>query len=456
MQRPTMENMAGMAEEKALLWHFNYQNFRRFRRWFLFLGLIAVFSLGLRLISHGIQIADIGFTDFLYEEGVRVLFNRGFELVNIIAVLWFIWIEDRKLADKYGYQTLLTMLFLQYGVIYFNTDLSNHIAVVTYLLFILPWLRLKSSDFFLLYGSLILTTLVLGPLEGSDEMRAAVYPVIGGVSLAFALGLTSRKRIKFLKEFRKERGKVLEKRRFYQELDAAKRIQLSMLPAEPPHCAVLDVAGACYPASEVGGDYYDFLETQAGHSAIVTGDVSGHGLASGLVLSSVRGGLYVSEEMWDQPDELLTHLNWMLKRTTEKQVFMTLVYLVFDLKQRQLKLANAGHQPVMHYRAATQDVVELRFPALPLGGVKNATYPVHQLTFSPGDVFLVYTDGLNEAFSPKGEDFGIERVQRKFHKQAKRGSSAREICDALWHEVKGFMKDELQADDITLVAIRAR
>jgi sigma-B regulation protein RsbU (phosphoserine phosphatase) len=172
------------------------------------------------------------------------------------------------------------------------------------------------------------------------------------------------------------------------------------------------------------------------------------------VLSSVRGGLYVSEDLWDQPADLLKHLNVMLKRTTEKKVFMTMAYLVFEVKNRQLLLANAGHQPVMHFRAATQDVVELRYPALPLGGVKRAEFPVHEVAFNRGDVFLIYTDGLNEAFNTKGQDFTVARVLASFQKLALKGDSSRQICDALWSEVSRFMNGEVQADDITLVAVR--
>lgn len=455
MQRPSMEDMAGMAEEKALLWHFNFLNFKRFRRWFVIFGLMALISLIYNLVRHGVLIMEVGFADFFYATGIPVLVGRALEVTNIVLVMWFLWVEEEKLTEKYGYQTLLFYLYIQYGLMLFNPDLSGHIALVVYLFFILPWLRIKASDHLLLYGMLLLSLILSRQLPSMPSPDSRIFYLSFLLpSLGVGLLLTYWRRVQFLKVFRVERGKILEKRRFYQELDAAKRIQLSMLPATSPDCSVLDVAGACYPASEVGGDYYDFLQTQAGQTAIVTGDVSGHGLASGLVLASVRGGLYVAEPIWDQPDDLLKNLNVMLKRTTEKHVFMTFVYLLFDIQQRQLKIANAGHQPVMHFEGAQQAVRELRFPALPLGGVKQATFPVHQRTFQSGDMFLIYTDGLNEAFNRHGEDFGVARVLHSFQTLARKGKTAREICDALWDEVSSFMKGAIQEDDITLVVVR--
>jgi sigma-B regulation protein RsbU (phosphoserine phosphatase) len=238
-----------------------------------------------------------------------------------------------------------------------------------------------------------------------------------------------------------------------EEVEYARRIQLSMLPQGAPNVEWMDFAAASLPATEVGGDYYDYFPLPDGRLALVIGDVAGHGVASGLLLSGVRSCLYLLEDEIAEPVRILARLTTMVRRTTDRRTYVTLLCAVIDPAEGSLTVAAAGHPPVMLYRAATREIVEVGNGAPPLGTFLAARYEEVRQPLARGDVLLFYTDGLTETLNDQGNLYGTDRLIRAFSRAAE-SRSPRAIRDALLGDLSSFKGDRDQEDDTTLVVVR--
>ncbi len=253
------------------------------------------------------------------------------------------------------------------------------------------------------------------------------------------------------------------------ELDQARRIQLSMLPQNDPYSAWLDIAGSSQPATEVGGDYYGYFELGEGRQAVVVADVAGHGVASGLLLAGVRGCLVLLHDGGEAPGEpagppapsaILGRLDRVVRTVGGRRTFVTMVYTLFDRQAGRLTLAAAGHPPLLHWRAQHGRIEEIALESLPLGtslGAGRAIKPFPQTTrdFALGDVFVFATDGIAEAVDGAGTIFGEERLYAAIARVAV-GATAAEIRDALLAELAAFLGEGEVQDDVTLVVVRVK
>lgn len=274
-------------------------------------------------------------------------------------------------------------------------------------------------------------------------------------AFGLAWGLTQWRERRFLSRWRSEAGRHRERLRMKRELEYARQIQLSMLPRQSPDLGWLDVAALSLPATEVGGDYYDYFALDGDRLAVVVGDVTGHGVASGLVLSGVRASLNLLHEELDSPRRILGRVNAMLKRTSTPRMLMTLGLAVLDRQQKRVRVATAGHPPVLLLRSGSTEVDEVGSGSFPLGAVADTEYEEDMVDLKPGDVLLLYSDGLVEAANDRDEQFGWDRLKETMVEQAE-STSAREIRDAILRDVWEFKGDTEQADDVTMVVIRIR
>ncbi|HVS13552.1 MAG TPA: PP2C family protein-serine/threonine phosphatase [Thermoanaerobaculia bacterium] len=283
--------------------------------------------------------------------------------------------------------------------------------------------------------------------------RPVLQTVVTLLSFYFSRNATQRTAETFSHRFRVETSRLRERQRMRQELASARQIQLSMLPRTDPKVPGLDISAVSLPAAEVGGDYYEYFDEVPGRLALAIGDVAGHGVASGLLLSGIRSCLYLLNPERPEPRDLFERLDRMVRHTTERRMFITLLYTVFDLERRALTFSTAGHPAPMHVRKADGSVVELDAAAPPLGTRLGAVYSQREVPFEVGDVFLFYTDGLTETLDPRGEVYGDERLRRRLARVAP-GKDARIIREALLSDAWNFKGDEEQHDDITLVVVR--
>ncbi len=279
------------------------------------------------------------------------------------------------------------------------------------------------------------------------------FAVVGLVVLAAATGFAYRDRRRFLLRFRAETSRHRERLRMKQELEHARSIQLSMLPRAAPEPGWLDIAALSLPATEVGGDYYDYFQLAPDRLAVVVGDVTGHGVASGLVLSGVRAGLNLLEGDMHEPAAVLARVNRMVKRISPPRLLMTMGLVLLDRERREVVVVTAGHPPVLHLRAAEGRLDELGRGALPLGALADTTYAEVRAGLAPGDLLLAYSDGVVEAVDPSGEQLGWERLRRALV-EAAAGPRARDVRDALLRAVWEWKGEAEQVDDVTMVVVR--
>ncbi len=275
------------------------------------------------------------------------------------------------------------------------------------------------------------------------------------ICLVTAMGITQLDRKRFLNVWRREYSRARERLRMREEIDYARKIQLSMLPQTAPQLSWIDLAAASLPATEVGGDYYEYFKLSDSQLVLVIGDVAGHGLASGLLLSGVRSCLYLLEEDLASPLGVFDRLNHMVRRTTDKRTYVTLLCAVINRQEGSVTLVTAGHPPMLHYDPRSGRFAEVGEGAPPLGTFLDASYELVQRPIAPGDLLIFYTDGLVEARNDQDQDYGDARLQRAVARAA--GSrTAREVRDAILGDLSNFKGDQEQADDMTVVVVRLR
>jgi len=234
-----------------------------------------------------------------------------------------------------------------------------------------------------------------------------------------------------------------------QELETARKIQQSILPGEPPRVAGLDLAARYLPATEVAGDFYEFLPGEGRRTGILIADVSGHGVPAALVASMLKIATAAEAPHAASPARVLTEMNQIFHGKLRNQ-FITAFCAFADLEAGRITWASAGHPPALLWRQEEGKVEELGSGGLVMGRLRRAVYTESSLPFSQGDRLLLFTDGIPEALSPAGELFGDERLQDLLASQA--GLPAERIADALLARVAEWTgRDAGFEDDLTLV-----
>ncbi len=237
------------------------------------------------------------------------------------------------------------------------------------------------------------------------------------------------------------------------QLIAAQRIQRHILPDQAPLLPGFDVAGASYPAEFAGGDTFDYLAMRDGSVGIVIGDVSGHGLGPALLMATTHAHLRSLAQTVDDAGEILARTNASLVRETEDDQFVTLLLGRLDPATRSFTYASAGHPAGYVLDASGSVKTCLESTSVPLGIWPDVAFPPGDpVTLEPGDLVLLFTDGILEARSPAGDFFGAERALEVV--RGHRGQAAGEIIEALYRAVLEFSGTPKPADDVTAVVIK--
>ncbi len=244
--------------------------------------------------------------------------------------------------------------------------------------------------------------------------------------------------------------------RLKHSIGVAMQVQKQLLPDHPPIVEGLDVAGFSRYCDETGGDYYDFLTAESlggNRLMIVVGDVAGHGVGSALMMAGARAVLRDRAAETGVLATLLDRLNALVNTDTRGKQFMTMSVGVIDADAKTYRFASAGHDPAIIYRPASDDFEEMDEAGLPLGVTDDGMYGEFVIpNLSPGDVLLLGTDGLWEAWSTDDQQFGKERVRTAIRTRAHLPAS--EIVDGLITDLDSFRGIRPAADDITLVLVK--
>ncbi len=246
----------------------------------------------------------------------------------------------------------------------------------------------------------------------------------------------------------------LEKERQDREIRVAQDIQRALLPANSDlTVGAFRIAGSNELCEDASGDYYDFIELEDGRIVIAVGDVSGHGLGSAIVMASARAFLRAFTKIVPDLAHGMTMMNDFLSRDMTNGKFMSLFVGILDPKSFTLSWSSAGHNPPMHFRAATQDFVRLDATCPVLGVIQGVPFDHGEdVTIRQGDVLLLYTDGATEAPSPSGELFGEDRLEAVIKGAAQ--ADVHGVLDAVSGAIRAWTGGAPNRDDITLLAVR--
>jgi serine phosphatase RsbU (regulator of sigma subunit) len=240
-----------------------------------------------------------------------------------------------------------------------------------------------------------------------------------------------------------------QKERLESEIAMARTIQHKLLPAPEASLTGLSILAHLDPVAEIGGDYYDYIAMPDGHTALLLGDVSGHGLPTGLLVAMAKAAVATLIESGHRGSELLARLNEVIHRSTDPRHFMTLCLLAYDSATRRGTLTNAGQ--LAPYRVSGDRVEPLALPALPLGLFPDRTFPSRDYAFSAGDLLVFYSDGFIEATNAADDPFGYERFEAALRRHGAEGAAA--VRDAILAALAAHTGARPQDDDRTLMIV---
>jgi len=242
-----------------------------------------------------------------------------------------------------------------------------------------------------------------------------------------------------------------ENKRKSDELESARQLQLSMLPKKLPVINNLDIIVKMSTATEVGGDYYDFIETGDNSFVGVFGDATGHGLQSGSVVTATKS-LFKSLGKDHSPSKILSSISSALKMMGFNKLFMALTAMIYS--NSKLTIASAGMPFLLYYSFNEKKVTEVGAPGIPLGIMSKIEYEDEELELNEGDTLLFMSDGYPELFNNNEEMFGYDRCKDLFESLAE--NTVEDIMDKLIAEGKQWADGRPPDDDLTLMIIKCK
>ncbi|MDZ4712246.1 MAG: PP2C family protein-serine/threonine phosphatase [bacterium] len=279
---------------------------------------------------------------------------------------------------------------------------------------------------------------------------------MGVIFFIIAFAAERKRRKNFVEQYDFHYKKNHESIRMKKELNYAREIQLSMLPENDATMGEIEISALSLPASEVGGDYFDYFKISENEIGFFICDVSGHGVASGLMLSGLRSCMHLILEDNSNPKIVLEKLNRMIRKTQSRKMFVTAVFAIIDTEKDKCTLFNAGHLPPYKISGESQEIFKIKKHGIALGAMNNvessgANNEVF-FDFKKGDKLILYTDGVNEAMDNNKAEYGLDSLE--LYLNGSSGKNAKELLQGIMDDIKKFTKNSLQRDDLTLLIIQ--
>jgi serine phosphatase RsbU (regulator of sigma subunit) len=255
-------------------------------------------------------------------------------------------------------------------------------------------------------------------------------------------------------------AQVIENARLYEsemalqkmneEIKLASQIQIGLLPTEKPQIPGYDIAGKSIPAQVVGGDYFDFIAVDDRRVALCLGDVSGKGLPAALLMANVQATLRGQTLTADSAQGCIQRCNRLLYRSTSSEKFVTLFYGILDRERHALCFTNAGHEnPFLVTEAGTSRLTD---GGVVLSILEEFPYQEATVDLRPGDLLVIFSDGITEAINPAQELFGEERLGAVIAEH--RMATAQELIERIVAAVRAYAGTAPQTDDMTLLVVK--
>ena len=309
-----------------------------------------------------------------------------------------------------------------------------------------PGFTIEGRDKIYLAGFLVGAGLLLflgrGLVQGS---ALATWGLTFGATTAVAVLLVTLYRVQL--ELQSSRRQLARKE---AELSFALEVQRALFPRHLPVSNGLEFGAVCIPARGISGDYYDVMQFPDGRLVFAIADISGKGISAAILMANVQALLRTLSETGIPPAEVCKRLNHHLHQVTDESKYATFFYAEWNTAERRLSYVNAGHYaPVLLGSLGGRQLDEGGFP---LGLFPGSEFQTGEVSLQPGDLLALYSDGLTEAASKNGEEFGEQRLQVEIEKRS--GESLAEIQAGVLEAVRKWAGDELE-DDMTLLMVRA-
>jgi serine phosphatase RsbU (regulator of sigma subunit) len=253
-----------------------------------------------------------------------------------------------------------------------------------------------------------------------------------------------------------------EKKRLEEELRIARQIQMSLLPRGPIEMPGLSITALCVPAREVGGDYYDFFRLGDQRVGVLIADVSGKGTSAALYMAELKGIVLSLSQIYQSPRQLLLEVNQIISDHLDSRSFITVTYAVLDLAKSVMTYARAGHTPMIYLPgpASARHAAQVLTPngmvlGLRIDGAAEKFAELleeQQVRLNPGDVIVLYTDGITEAMNASSDLFGESRLSGLIEEHGHLDSG--ELRERILREIESFVGAADQHDDMTMILIK--
>jgi serine phosphatase RsbU (regulator of sigma subunit) len=252
-------------------------------------------------------------------------------------------------------------------------------------------------------------------------------------------------------ELKDAQAQLIEKERLERELQVAADIQLSILPDVLPDFDEFGFGARILPARQVGGDFYDVFILKDGRVGVLIGDVADKGVPSALFMARAHALIMAEADIGLTAGDALRLVNKHITRLQKSTQFVTVLYGILDLNTREFSFARAGHEPplLLHIDGSVERIPHSS--GMALGLWDEIILDERSLVLAPGDILLLYTDGMTDCRDPKGEAFGLERIKETLSGFA--NLNAQQVCDNLLETLKNYQDGSKQDDDVTLVAV---
>lgn len=246
---------------------------------------------------------------------------------------------------------------------------------------------------------------------------------------------------------------VVEKKRIEAQLEIARKVQLELLPADDPVVDNFDISAYIFPAEEVSGDYYDWVDIFDDQIGIVVADAVGHGIPAALLMAFLRASLRAGIQVGYAPHIAFSKVSNLLRDSIDDNQFITAIYGILDSTNKTFVFSNAGHNPPLLIKP-DGEYRFVEYGDMPLGMFDDIHYHQHFIRFEEGQIMVIYTDGITEAANPNGEEYGNDR----FAKRVLDGIdlSAKEMIQHIRNGVADFTERKTLDDDCTLFIVKAR
>jgi sigma-B regulation protein RsbU (phosphoserine phosphatase) len=255
--------------------------------------------------------------------------------------------------------------------------------------------------------------------------------------------------------------RMVAQERMRRELALAAEVQQRLLPSHAPEGISMEVAGFCEPARGVGGDYYDFIDSDNSQLGLAIADVAGKGMPAALLMSTVQATLRSltarngSSAATYELSSIVSKLNRLLFNSTNGEHYVTFFYATFDQTTQRLTYVNAGHNPPLYLRAdSDSEFRELTSGGMVAGAFEHSAYEQETVQMKANDLLFLYTDGLTEALNVAGEEFGVSRIMDTLKSIA--SLSVDQIRDEVVRRVKEWCTGMSLYDDLTFVVMKVK